>query len=77
MRAATLAANREIVHAIFVPYLRQVEVLLQVADHAIACVTTRSQERVVIPYTIQGLPNCLLRESRFSVVLGGELVLSA
>ena len=48
------------------------EVLLQVADHAIARVTVRSQERMVVSYAVQCLPNRLLRESRFEAVLGGE-----
>ena len=34
--AATNAANGEAVCALFVPYLSRVEILLQVADHAIA-----------------------------------------
>ena len=40
---------------------RLVEVLLQVADHAITWVAIRSQERVVVTYAVRRLPYRLLQ----------------
>jgi hypothetical protein len=71
-RASTPTPYSEAVSTLFVPYLRWVEILLQVADHAIARVTIRSQERVVVSYAVQRLAHHLLREFRFPAVLGGE-----
>jgi hypothetical protein len=50
-RAATPTPYSEAVSTLFVPYLCWVEILLQVAHYAIARITIRSQERVVVSST--------------------------
>ena len=71
-RTSTPTPDGKAVRALFVPYLRWVEILLQVSDHAVARVTIRPQERVVVSYAVQRLPHRLLRKFRFPAVLGGE-----
>jgi len=68
--ATTTTPDSEAVRALFVPYLRWMEILLQVTDHAIARVAICSQERVIVAYTVQCLAHHLLRESRSPAVLG-------
>jgi hypothetical protein len=51
-RATTPTPDSEAVCTLFVPYLRWVEILLQVADHTIARVTICSQERVIVSYAV-------------------------
>ena len=71
-RASTPTPDNETVCALFVPYLRWMEILLQVADHAVARVTIRPQERVIVSYAVLCLPHHLLREPWFPAVLGRE-----
>lgn len=71
-RAATPTPNSKAVCILFVPYLRWVEVLLQVADHAIARVTICPQECVIVSYAVQCLAHHLLRQFRFPAVLCRE-----
>ena len=47
-RAATPTPDSEAVRTLFVPNLRWVEILLQVANHTVARVTICSQECVIV-----------------------------
>ena len=71
-RAGTPTPNSKAIRTLFVPHLRRVEILLQVADHAIARVAIRPQECMVVAYAVQRLAHRLLREPRLPAVPGGE-----
>ena len=71
-RTSAAAPDGEAVRRLLVPHLCRVEVLLEVGDHAVAGVAIRSEERVVVPDTVQRLTHALPWEPRLSAVLGGE-----